>query len=294
MGLIYKITNKVNGKIYIGQTTQSLDHRWKTHLRVSKSKVPHHAIHDAIRKYGKDNFSVEIVEDEISGIELGNREIFWIQHYNSLVPNGYNIRKGGDDSGRKQVYKIDLVTNEILDIYDSATEASEMNNIDLSGLTKVCRQIENRGTYGGFKWCYAENYSKEYLEEIAIHCSRKICQIDQYSGELIKVWGCVQEAVSALNVNKPSLSMCLTGRNKTAGGYCWCYIEDFDKYVAKTRYKQVLQIDKKTKEVVKVWNTVKEAADKYGQTSNIRAVCKGKQNTAYGFIWRYKGDELYE
>lgn len=97
IGYIYKITNKINGKVYIGQTSKTIEERWKRHIIDTKRKDrKNSAIQNAILKYGKENFSIEEIEKcDIS--ELNNREIYWIAFYDSFH-NGYNCTLGGDGS----------------------------------------------------------------------------------------------------------------------------------------------------------------------------------------------------
>lgn len=86
--IIYKITNKLNGKVYIGQTTRSLAARIYGHIhnhsRVGKDMV----------KYGRDNFDISVIDNAETKEELDDLEIFWIAWYNS-TQNGYNILRGG-------------------------------------------------------------------------------------------------------------------------------------------------------------------------------------------------------
>ena len=95
-GFIYKITNTINGKSYIGQTIQNVKERFYQHCATKCSKaVSNMAIHRAIKKYGKSNFTVEVIE-EIASANLNDRERYWIKYYNSYN-NGYNSTKGGQD-----------------------------------------------------------------------------------------------------------------------------------------------------------------------------------------------------
>lgn len=95
MAYIYKVTNKLNGKVYIGKTLSSIEERWKQHCRdsrkESKEKRPLYA---AIRKYGEENFSIEQVEECPDKI-VNERETYWIEWYGSFK-YGYNATLGGD------------------------------------------------------------------------------------------------------------------------------------------------------------------------------------------------------
>ena len=93
---IYKITNIINGKIYVGQSIDIIE-RWKQHnyKAFNSNEIAYNsAIHCAFRKYGIENFVLEVLE-ECSAEDLDQREIYWIEQLNSLTPNGYNILKGG-------------------------------------------------------------------------------------------------------------------------------------------------------------------------------------------------------
>lgn len=110
---IYKITNLVNSKIYIGLTTKSYIKRFKTHLK--NSEILDYALYRAIRKYGKDNFKIEVVEECDSIEELIKREAFWIKSLNSMNPNiGYNMINQEDwgkvfsDEVRKKMSKTQM------------------------------------------------------------------------------------------------------------------------------------------------------------------------------------------
>ena len=105
-GFIYKITNTINSKSYIGQTIQNVKERFYQHCATKCSKaVSNMAIHRAIKKYGKSNFTVEVIE-EIDSANLNDRERYWIKYYNSYN-NGYNSTKGGQD-GCKSFKDLDI------------------------------------------------------------------------------------------------------------------------------------------------------------------------------------------
>lgn len=96
--LIYKVENKVNGKIYIGQTARNFKERKAHHLRdaLNDSNLP---FHRAIRKYGEGNFTWGIVDECSTVEELNKREEYWIRELNTISPHGYNLRLGGKNGG---------------------------------------------------------------------------------------------------------------------------------------------------------------------------------------------------
>ena len=89
---IYKITNKIDGKSYIGKCVGSIEKRFQRHCRPSSGCIK---IKNAINKYGKENFEVEELEVCENTEVLSKREVYWIKHYNS-IEKGYNLTKGGD------------------------------------------------------------------------------------------------------------------------------------------------------------------------------------------------------
>ena len=98
--LIYVHTNKVNGKKYVGQTRTSLEWRWQQHVFDALNDKPGCRVFNAaIRKYGPDNFEHEVVETVFSIEDANAAEVVWIAKLNSRVPNGYNLKPGGNVKG---------------------------------------------------------------------------------------------------------------------------------------------------------------------------------------------------
>ena len=124
-GFIYKITNNLNGKSYIGQTIQNVKERFYQHCAVKCSQaVLNMAIHKAINKYGKSNFTVQVIE-EVESVYLNDRERYWIKYYNSYN-NGYNSTKGGQD-GIKLFKNLDV--ESIIREYKSGKSLRRIGNI---------------------------------------------------------------------------------------------------------------------------------------------------------------------
>ena len=108
-GYIYLITNLVNGKRYVGQTTKSIEERWRQHVSASRHLKKHTLVVDrAIRKYGVDNFTCEIIEF-LHGVQkaiIDQREAYWIERHKTYIPEygkdaGYNLTRGGHGIGTR-------------------------------------------------------------------------------------------------------------------------------------------------------------------------------------------------
>lgn len=98
MGFIYKIINSVNEKIYIGQTKKSIQKRWVAHKQAIKRGKGCPLLARGFNAHGEDKFFIEMVEECVDEL-LNEREKYYIAHYNSLVPNGYNADAGGKSGG---------------------------------------------------------------------------------------------------------------------------------------------------------------------------------------------------
>lgn len=91
---VYKITNKINNKIYVG-ITNNIKKRWDNEKSYPSNPKKRQVIQNAIHKYGADNFVFEILYRNISIEEAVERECQLIKELNSLIPNGYNVHPGG-------------------------------------------------------------------------------------------------------------------------------------------------------------------------------------------------------
>ena len=92
MSYIYKITNQINNKVYIGATTRHPSIRFEEHYKDS-IRFPDRPFYKAINKYGIKSFKIDIIE-ECDAVELEKREKYWIEYYGSFK-NGYNATVGG-------------------------------------------------------------------------------------------------------------------------------------------------------------------------------------------------------
>lgn len=182
--IIYKITNLINQKIYIGQTIHSLESRWMRHCRNSSTS----AISKAIRKHGKSNFKVELIEhcETLEALDL--REVYWISHYqSSKKKTGYNKTNGGQCGG---------LTEEAL--------ASMKIKVSLalkgkSKPPKTARQIELQKL--------AITGKPNVKKQIKIKCS---------NGE---IYNSIKEASQKLEINKSNIGEVVRGVRRSAGGY---------------------------------------------------------------------------
>lgn len=137
MGYIYKITNKINEKVYIGQTIKTCEKRWAQHKNNSnKEYFSQIVLYKAFNKYGIENFEFEKIE-EVSNDKLDEREIYWIQYYNSYF-NGYNSTRGG-----RIVSLYDWDVDDIIEKYitlKSARKVAEVIGCDHSSIDRVLNE----------------------------------------------------------------------------------------------------------------------------------------------------------
>lgn len=111
MGYIYKITNNINGKCYIGKTERTINIRWSEHIRLSRLKLDL-PLYRAFSKYGIDNFSIEEIE-QCDSDKIDEREIYWIDYFNSYR-KGYNCTAGGEGGIKTHDEYIDVIIERYL------------------------------------------------------------------------------------------------------------------------------------------------------------------------------------
>lgn len=140
-GYIYKITNKNNGKCYIGQTIKNPKIRWIEHL--SKSKRPDlykTKFLSALRKYGKDGFIWEIIDESDTEENLNNLEMEYIKQFNS-VDFGYNILEGGFNAPLRNKKVAKKVSNSLKKHFKNTDNRAKLSfrqqNKGLFGFTGV-------------------------------------------------------------------------------------------------------------------------------------------------------------
>lgn len=90
IGIIYVVINKINHKMYVGQTIETLDIRMKNHLRAKKKTY----FERALKKHGLSSFEFE--EKRYKVENLDEEEIFWIKKLKTKAPSGYNLTDGGE------------------------------------------------------------------------------------------------------------------------------------------------------------------------------------------------------
>ena len=143
-GRIYIIRNTINSKVYIGQTKVSLKLRFQNHLSAARNGKDY-VIGKAIRKYGEENFYIELLE-ECTIEELNERERYWISYFNSTDNKfGYNISIGGNVI--RTTKKLD--SNLIINMFNSGIPAYKIAKILHTGVPNITNLLkESNIIYG--------------------------------------------------------------------------------------------------------------------------------------------------
>lgn len=201
-GYIYKITNKINGKCYIGQTKRIITKRFNEHKRSSKDtkrKEYDYPLYRAFRKYGVENFFIEEIE-KCDLNKIDKREDYWINYYDS-IHNGYNQQLGGNGGNRiildenkvikeykklKTLEKVAKVFNCSSVVIEHILQKHNVKIISAIEHTKMeCKDVfqydENHNLINKFasfteagKWLIDNNISNAKSDLNAGHCIRRL------------------------------------------------------------------------------------------------------------------------
>jgi group I intron endonuclease len=263
---VYKISNTINSKVYVGITNQGYKTRWYKHCSDSIRECGF-PLHNAMRKHGIDNFKIEVIE-VCSDIEyLKEREKYWIKELKSrTTENGYNLTEGGDGTfGRKHseetkqkisnkhIKRIGQFTLEgtLLKVYSSLKEAYEVNKFKSAG--PISRAALKDLTAYGFKWKYLDE-PKQKIQKVKFIMTEDIKKRISETNKLR--WTPEKREKASLNnfKNKPILQYDLDMN----------FIQEF--------------------------RNVSEAVKAVGATThtNIAKCARGKCQYSCGYKWKYK------
>lgn len=190
----------------------SVEKRWRQHCKDSRRKrCAKRPLYDAMNKHGVENFTIEEIEECLEE-DACDREIYWIQHYNSYR-DGYNATLGGDS---KHYIDYDLVVKTYLQV-GSQKETSEQLNIAISTVRKILK-IKGIHTYS--------------IREIKTRFTGKVVHMYSLSNKYIRSFNSLMEAAryvtststqTTINSAKTHISDVCKGRRKSAYGYKWSY-----------------------------------------------------------------------
>ena len=160
-GIIYIIKNRLNDKVYIGQTTTDIKTRFNQHCKNSTLKSRHYKLYNAIKKYGKEKFYIEILEQGVDINKLDEREIYYIEKYNSYL-KGYNSTKGGD--GR--VINKEYDEKEIVALYNNGyllKQIGQIYNVSDATMSRVLNKLNVKTRHDGNKY---ESFNVEEFKKM--------------------------------------------------------------------------------------------------------------------------------
>ena len=212
--IVYKITNKINGKIYIGQTIQGLSKRWNGHVHNNASNS---AISSAIKKYGSENFTIESLVECFSVEEMNQNERFFIKALDTIAPNGYNLKPGGAQGGP---------LSEASKLKISMTKKGKPSN-RLGWHHSEASNLKNSIAHLGRKM---SDDSKQKLSKTNTGKTKPKIAIDKIKKPVICnetgiIYPSVKEAGAAFGVVDKAIRRVLKGERKHYKGLTFSYLE---------------------------------------------------------------------
>ena len=187
MRYLYKISNLINGKVYVGQT-YDFAQRKAGHVYRSKDLTNERPLYRSMRKHGIENFSFDIIEECVDS-QVDEREKFWISHYDSTNTNkGYNLEPGGkgcsDETRRKlsEVLKgnthcVGRIVSE--ETRDKLRKCGVITTLRRFGIRESVTENRTCSCGNAFTVTYSPN-RKAYVRET---CSKKCSHLRQRSAE---------------------------------------------------------------------------------------------------------------
>lgn len=212
--VIYKLTNKVNGKSYVGQTTRDLKTRIAEHSRKHRT-----VIEKAIKKYGIGSFSIETIDSADTISELNKKEVYWIEQVGCVVPDGYNQCNGGDNTMG----------------FNHREESKEKMSASHKELDKTAEKNpffgKNHTEEQRRKWSEDRKNDPRYQENMrkARIASVKSTQVKVVNLDTKEVFDSIRQAADQYKLKSTHISRVCRGGRKTTGGFRWMYHDEYKK-----------------------------------------------------------------
>jgi group I intron endonuclease len=318
---VYVHINKINNKIYIGQTCQTLERR-----AGNNGFQYQHSCHfyNAIQKYGWDNFKHLVLIDNIS-LEMANiieEKLIFI--YNSMNPKyGYNMIAGGKNKERRQE-----VTDKIAEKNRHPSDETRKKMSIAAKKRKMTPELKEKLRLSNI----GKKRSKEAREHMSIakqnmseETKRKIVEslkgrkqserqkmlssirftgnkyrakaIAQYdlNGKFMRTWECAMDVEKEWGINHlhTNISACCNNKALSAYGYQWKYYYGNNSDIEQKKYTNKIPVEQYSINGIymNTYESVSDAARKVGTiTGDISRCCKGLSKLIHGFQWKYAND----
>jgi group I intron endonuclease len=284
MAFIYKITNLINGKKYIGETTlKDPSKRWVGHLRAIHQGKGCPLLRKAVEKYGKDNFKFEVI-CECSLEERYEKEKEYITSENSIVPNGYNATAGGAGGGfigkKHSEETIVKMRDSIKKVY------SEMSD------EKRKEMYSNRKKSKGFK--ISEATKKKLSERMKSHTVSE--ETRHKVSESLKKYHSSIKTKAQTEETRHKISE--AAKKRIENSTPMKYSDEMKQKHSEVMTKATgVKVDQYSLDgiFIQTFASKKLAAKETGaHPASINKVITGKNKTAGGFLWKLHIDEAAE
>lgn len=224
---IYKITNKINNKVYIGQSID-IEKRWRAHIYRSTKEEYQEYLYQAIRKYGINKFDFSIIE-ECSSDQLDEREQYWIEYYDSYK-NGYNMTIGGNgnrencekaNEKRKVAVLAYQLDGTFYKEFESISLASRETGVHIFVIEQCLNGNNQRG--GNYQWKKKEDNFEEKISSYQKRIKSTAVKIEQYdlNNNLLNTFNSILEASKITGVSRRSIMRVCNGEQNSTKGYIW-------------------------------------------------------------------------
>lgn len=203
-GVIYLITNKLDGMKYVGQTTRTIEERFEEHKRHKKFFIG-----NAINKDGAKNFTIEVIEECETQEQLSEREKYWIAYFDCIAPKGYNLTDGGEFNW-----------NHLPEVRAKISAANSGENHPMFGKHHTDEAKARISVSGKGK-----RRSEEFKARVSASQPEKHAVICIETSE---IFDSVAAAVRSYNLIRANLLKACRNHQCTAGGKHFWFLEDFN------------------------------------------------------------------